>query len=185
MNEEIFQEDHDSHPPTVETDEELSEYLGDMATQIGWVIIYFNSLESQIAQHLRELMLRDAYQDQRLDVFLAEMGFQAKVKALIHLYGHATAAGQSSIPTGELVELEKALFEAATIRNGYAHADWIGLRANQHVRVKARSSRNGVLHRYKMIDQKVAQSDMDFIDTLRDRVEAVHEIVERGIHGTP
>ena len=61
---------------------------------------------------------------------------------------------------GELVSLEKALTQAASIRNGYAHADWIGLPTGAYINVKTRSSRSGVIHRYKKIDRKTARLDI-------------------------
>ncbi|WP_426343353.1 hypothetical protein ACN9MU_20165 [Pseudoduganella sp. R-32] len=185
MDKEILNADFDTHPETVDTEEELSNYLSEIAEEIGWIVIYFNSLEDQIAQCLREMMLRDAYQDERLDVFLAEMGYQVKARALVHLYGQAIAFGASRLPTQDLIDLEKALTEAAAIRNGYAHADWIGLRTEAYIKVKTRSTRNGVMHRYKRIDPEVAQMDVDFISSLRHRLEAVHELVLNQIYGQP
>jgi hypothetical protein len=177
MNKEILHSDYDRHPETVDSEEELGNYLSGIAKEIGWIVIYFNSLEDLIAGFSREMMLRDPSQDERLDVFLAEMGYIAKARALVHLYGQAVAHGAARPPASELVELEKDLNLAATIRNGYAHADWIGLRADAYIKVKTRSSRNGILHRYKRIDVETAKADVSYIVSLRDRLEAVHELV--------
>ena len=169
--------DYDGHPETVDSEKELHDYLSKIAREIGWIIIHFNSLEDSAAQCLRELMLHDPYQDERLDVFLSEMGYQSKVRALIHLYGHTGAHEGADFPKGELATLEKALTLAATIRNGYAHADWLGLRADAYIKVKTTSGRNGVVHRYKRIDVRKARLDLRFIISVRDRLEAVHELV--------
>lgn len=182
MDKDVPHSDYDGHPETVDTEEELAEYLSGIAAEIGWIVIYFNSLEDQIAQNLREMMLRDAYQDERLDVFLAEMGYQAKVRALIHLYGQTIAFDITRLPVDELTELEKSLGQAAAIRNGYAHADWIGLRAGQYIKVKTRSSKNGIVHRYKMIDARIARENIDFICALRGRLDAVHELIQEQIY---
>ena len=177
MNKEIMHSDYDRHPETVDSEEELGIYLSGIAPEIGWIIIQFNSLEDLISGLSREMMLRDPYQDERLDIFLAEMGYAAKARALIHLYGQAVTHGLAGLPAKELMELEKDLTLAATLRNGYAHADWIGLRADAYVRVKTRSSRNGILHRYKRIDVETARADVSYIISLRDRLEAVHQLV--------
>lgn len=182
MNKEVRRSDYDGHPDSVASDKELLDYLSEIAADIGWIVIYFNSLEDQIAQCLRELMLRDAYQDERLDVFLAEMGYQQKSRALIHLYGQADGRGACQLPAGALIQLEKALSLAATIRNAYAHADWIGLREGAYIKVKTRSSRIGIIQRYKRIDAKNARLDFEFIASLRDRLEAVHELIEDQIY---
>ncbi|MBC3935469.1 RuvA C-terminal domain-containing protein [Undibacterium rugosum] len=182
MNKEVMHSDYDADPEMVETEKELSDYLSNIAEDIGWIVIHFNSLEDVIAQLLREMMLRDAYQDERLDVFLTEMGYQQKARALIHLYGQTEAHGACRLPNGELVQLEKAMGLAASIRNGYAHADWIGLREGAYIKVKTRSSRSGIVHRFRRIDKKTARLDLEFIISLRDRLEAVHYLIENQIY---
>lgn len=177
MTKEIFHCDYDNHPEFVASEKELNEYLSGIAEEIGWIVICFNSLEDSIGSFLREMMLRDPYQDERLDVFLAEMGYIAKARALVHLYGQATAHGAARLPEGEVAELEKDLNLAATIRNGYAHADWFGLRADAYIKVKTRSSRNGIIHRYKRNDLATARADVRYIVSVRNRLDSVHELV--------
>ncbi|MGI4718733.1 MAG: RuvA C-terminal domain-containing protein [Janthinobacterium lividum] len=177
MNKEVFHSDYDNHPEAIDSEKELDDYLSGIAEEIGWIVICFNSLEDSIGGFLREMMLRDPYQDERLDVFLAEMGYMAKARALVHLYGQAVAYGAARLPEGEVVELEKDLNLAATIRNGYAHADWFGLRADAYIKVKTRSSRSGIIHRYKRIDLGTAKADVRYIVSVRDRLDAVHELV--------
>lgn len=181
MNKEVPHSDYDAHPVIVD-DDELNIYLGGIAEEIGWVIISFNSLEDSISTFLREMMLRDPYQDERLDVFLAEMGYMAKARALMHLYGQAVAHGAAHLPEGEVVELEKDLSLAATIRNGYAHADWSSLRADAYIKVKTRSSRSGILHRYKRIDKETADADITYIISVGNRLVSVHELVQDSIY---
>lgn len=181
MNKEVSHSDYDAHPETVD-DDELNAYLGGIAEEIGWVIICFNSLEDSIGNFLREMMLRDPDQDERLDVFLSEMGYMAKARALMHLYGQAVAHGAAHLPKDEVVELEKDLSLAATIRNGYAHANWSGLRADAYIKVKTRSSRSGILHRYKRIDKQIAESDITYIVSVGNRLVSVHELVQDSIY---
>lgn len=181
MNKEIPHSDYDAHPETV-NDDELNTYLAGIAEEIGWVVICFNSLEDSIGNFLREMMLDDPYQDERLDVFLAEMGYMAKARALIHLYGQAVAHGAAHLPEGEVVELDKDLSLAATIRNGYAHADWSNLRTDAYIKVKTRSSRSGILHRYKRIDKATADADIAYIVSVGNRLVSVHELVQDSIY---
>lgn len=183
MDKLVLQSDYDGHPETVETETQLSNYLAKIAKHIGWIVIQFNSLEDVIAQSLREMMLRDPYQDERLDVFLSEMGYQAKARALIHLYGQTISHCGVRLPLDELAILETALVRAATVRNGYAHADWIGVRTGAYIKVKTKSSKSGIVHRYKKIDVNTATRDVNFIVSLSDRVEAVHELIQDQIYG--
>lgn len=41
----------------VGSDEELEAYLEEVAPQIGWIVIYFNSLEDHIGDFIRQLIL--------------------------------------------------------------------------------------------------------------------------------
>jgi hypothetical protein len=97
----------------IETDEELTEYLDIVAPHIGWIIIYFNSLEDHITDFIREAILRDPLQDERLDVFLAEMSFANKCKALIHLYGQIIQSQQVKYTQQDLSNLENQLNECS------------------------------------------------------------------------
>ena len=107
MDSEVMHSDYDGHPEIVNTDKELSDYLSKIAEDIGWIVIYFNSLKYVIAQFLREMVLRDPYQDERLDVFLAEMGYQAKARALIHWYGKVVTYGSSRLSRASWYHLKR------------------------------------------------------------------------------
>lgn len=107
---------------------ELDEYLDSIVSSIGWVVVYFNSLEDHISDFIREVVLRDPYQDERLEPFLCEMGFSAKSRALIQLYGQMISAQQIKCTHDDLGAVESMLNECASRRNEYAHGDWIGVR---------------------------------------------------------
>jgi len=42
---------------TLDSDEELLDYLDELAPHIGWIVIYFNSLEDTVSQCIREVIL--------------------------------------------------------------------------------------------------------------------------------
>ena len=67
----------------------------------------------------------------------------------------------------DLDALEKMLFECASRRNEYARADWIGVRAEGYVRVKAQSKKTGVFHRYKKFDLVRIKEDAEYISAAR------------------
>ena len=159
----------------VETDEELELYLEEMAPQIGWVVIYFNSLEDHIGDFVRRLILRDPYQDERLEVFLTEMMYAAKSRALVNLYGQVLAGTEK---LKELVEIESLLTECAVRRNEYAHADWIGVRKLGYLRVKSQSKRTGLIHRYKRVDLAQLQDDVAFIRAARHTLVSFDDAVQ-------
>ena len=158
-------------------DRDLSDYLSDLAPEIGWVIIYFNSLEDGISGCIREAILRDALQDERMDVFLAGMQFSAKARALLDLYGQMIEYGGLEITHEDLRKVDVLLTECATRRNEYAHADWIGMKLDGYVRVKQQSKRTGISYRYKRYDLARVQDDVEFICKARDELYEFNELL--------
>lgn len=156
-------------------EKKLTDYLSDLAPEIGWIIIYFNSLEDAVASFIREAILRDSIQDERMDVFLAGMLFSAKARALLELYGQMLESGALAVTPEDLRKVDVLLTECATRRNEYAHADWIGMKLGGYVRVKSQSKRNGISHRYKRYDLSQIQADVDFISEARDTLYEFNE----------
>nr|WP_296017560.1 hypothetical protein [uncultured Acidovorax sp.] len=154
---------------------ELADYLSNLAPQIGWIIIYFNSLEDDVSRFIRAAILRDPTQDERMDVFLAGMLFSAKARALLDLYGQMLESGVLEVTTEDLRKVDVLLTECATRRNEYAHADWIGMKLGGYVRVKSQSKRSGISHRYKRYDLARIHADVDFISEARDKLYEFNE----------
>ncbi|MCY1546916.1 hypothetical protein D9M68_829410 [compost metagenome] len=167
----------------VDSEDELSEYLDELAPYVGWIIILFNSLEDAVSQCIREAILRDPYQDERMDVFLSEMMFAGKCRSLMHLYGQLIQSGGIKLKQEELVLLEKKLIECSKRRNEYAHADWIGMKEGRYVHVKSQSKREGVTHRYRKFDLSRIQNDVDFIDQARDELDEFNERIHDQLWG--
>ncbi|MBL8289015.1 MAG: hypothetical protein JNL85_13615 [Rubrivivax sp.] len=159
--------------------EELDSYLERIVPYVGWIIVHFNSLEDHISAFIRQAVLRDPIQDERLDVFLSEMMFAPKCRALLHLYGQMIEAKAVKYTHDDLNELEAMLLECAKRRNEYAHADWIGVKQESYVLVKAQSKKTGVFHRYKKFDVPRLEDDVEYLRkarfTLCDFNDAIHE----------
>lgn len=164
-------------------EEDLADYLEELAPEIGWIIIYFNSLEDGVSHYIREAILRDAMQDERMDVFLSGMLFSGKARALVDLYGQMIDLADSHVTHDDLKTLDMLLTECAIRRNEYAHANWVGMKAGRYVRVKSQSQRTGIRHRHKRFDLARVQEDVDFISTARDRLDDFNERVWDQLRG--
>lgn len=162
----------------IESDQELEVYLETIVPYIGWVIVYFNSLEDHISDFIREAILRDPFHDERLDVFLSEMMFSGKCRALLHLYGQLIESGSVKNTHNDLNKLEVMLLECARRRNEYAHADWIGVRKENYVRVNSQSKKNGILHRYRKFELSKLEEDVAFINNARFVLDEFNENIQ-------
>lgn len=167
----------------IDSDEEQLSYLEELAPQIGWVVIYFNSLEDLVSQFIREAMLHDPYQDERMDIFLSEMLFAAKCRSLMHLYGHMIESAAVKVTQTDLNRLEEMLLECAKRRNEYAHADWLGIQKGGFVRVKAQSKKQGVIRRYKKFEATQVEDDLNFIDNARREIDEFNERITDQLWG--
>lgn len=145
---------------SVDSDEQLLAYLDELAPHIGWVVIYFNSLEDTVSQCIREAIVRDPFQDERVEVFLSEMLFAGKCRSLVHLYGQLIESGSVKFTQDDLNELEELLLECARRRNEYAHGDRIGLKKGNYVRVKTQTKKRGITHRYKKFELAQVEADV-------------------------
>jgi len=182
MSERIFSRNADYELDYV-SEEELDRYLEEIVPGIGWVVVYFNSLEDHVSDFIREAILRDPLQDERLDVFLAEMMFAGKCRALIHLYGQMIEGKAVQFTHADLNALEAMLFECATRRSEYAHADWIGVRTEGYVRVKAQSKKTGVFHRYKKFDLARIKEDAEYISAARFKLVEFNDTIYEQLWG--
>lgn len=147
----------------IEDGDELFHKLVEITHYIGSVIIEFNALESIIEYLIAEQMMRSGDQDDRIYVFLSEMMYQGKSKALINLYGQIIEHCDVKITHDDLTKIEKRLQEAARIRNEYAHAHWQDISSNGFVRVKTRPNKKGVFQKYRLFDIGQLEKDMFFI----------------------
>ena len=163
-----------------ESEEEWDDYLELIAPHIGMIIIDFNQLEEMVVQCIRDLVLRDPDEDYRLDAFFAEMQFSAIRRVLIGLYGQAIDGGNLRlVSVDEIKILDETLIECAKRRNEYAHANWVGIKKEGFVRVKVRSDRNGLYHRYKKFDIGSMIEDRFFIQEAFQKIDDIHDRVIR------
>lgn len=167
----------------LEDEVEFERYLDDVAPYIGWIIIYFNSLEDHISDFIREAVLRDPFHDERLDVFLSGMMFSGKCKALLNLYGQLIESIRVSDSILDLNKLELTLNECSKRRNEYAHADWIGVRKDRFVRVKSKSQKTGTIHKYKKIEISVIKYDVEYIMEARNFLCEFNDTIQDQLHG--
>jgi len=183
MKERLFRGREHEELEDVASERLLEKYLEAIAPFIGWIVIYFNSLEDSVTFCLRDQMLRDPYQDERLGVFLSEMMYAAKCRSLTHLYGQALSATSGEVTSDELTALSKTLEECGKRRNEYAHADWIGLKKERYVRVKTSSGKSGLSHRYKKYTLRQLRSDVSYIERARHELETFNERITNQIWG--
>ena len=147
----------------IEDSDELFDKLEEITQYIGSVIVEFNALESSVEYLIAEQMMRSGDQDDRIYVFLSEMMYQGKAKALINLYGQIIEFCDVSTNHEDLKVIEKRLEEAAIVRNEYAHAHWQDMSSSGYVRVKTRPNKKGVFQKYRLFDIEQLEKDMYFI----------------------
>lgn len=145
--------------------------LEEMASGIGKIIIEFNSLEETIHELILHLSCSPGDYDDRVNVFLAEMMYGAKVTALTKLYGQVIEENGLTFQR-ELVRLENRLRECSKIRNQYAHANWGEISKFNYVKVKLSSQKQGIEKKYRRFTSGVMQEDLNTITEVH--AEIIH-----------
>jgi hypothetical protein len=167
----------------IEDSDELFDKLEEITRYIGSVIIEFNALESTIEYLIAEQMMRSGDQDDRIYVFLSEMMYQGKAKALINLYGQIIEFCDVKITHEDLKVIEKRLEEAARIRNEYAHAHWQEISSSGYVRVKTRPNKKGVSQKYRLFDLEQLEKDMYYVMETPSILGEFDENIMDQLHG--
>ena len=142
--------------------DDLEAVLEEIEPYVGRVIIEFNSLDDSLEYCIHELVC-NSLSDDRIYVFLAEMMFSAKAKALVNLYGQMIEYCVVDYPKEELNKLQNRLEEAARIRNEYAHANWGDIGKKRYVCVKTQASKKGIHKKYRLFDIAQMEKDIDYI----------------------
>ncbi|MEZ0232742.1 MAG: hypothetical protein ACAH12_07865 [Methylophilaceae bacterium] len=143
--------------------EDFSEVLADTAYYVGSIIIEFNSLEAAIEYFIAEQLTHAGDQDDRTYVFLSEMMYQGKAKALINLYGQIIESAEVTYTQNDLTSIQDRLDNCARIRNEYAHANWHGINQKRYVCVKTQANKKGIFQKYRIFDDAQMESDLKYI----------------------
>ena len=167
----------------LEDEDKLQSILDEMSSYIGWIVIHFNSLENIIASCVTDMITHDPYQDERVDVFLSEMQYSGKTRALINLYGQAITSCALTINKEQLTALEKTLTECGKRRNEYAHADWVGIKKENYVCVKTNAKKSGIIRKYRKYNINKIKEDIEYICKAEEMLESFHETLHDSIHG--
>ena len=144
-------------------EEELEDKLDEIAYYIGKIIIEFNSLESGIEYLIAEQLTHAGNEDNRTYVFLAEMMFNGKSKAIINLYGQIIETCSVSITQADLEQIRKRLEESAKIRNKYAHGHWQEINTEGYVCVNTQANKRGIFQTYRLFDIEKMKKDIIYI----------------------
>ncbi len=153
------------------SEEKKLDVLEEMASGIGKIIIEFNSLEETIHELILHLSCSPEDYDDRINVFLAEMMYGAKVTALTKLYGQVIEENGLTLQK-ELARLENRLRECSKVRNQYAHANWGEISKFNYVKVKLSSQKQGIEKKYRRFTLDVMQEDLNAITEVH--AEIIH-----------
>lgn len=162
--------------------------LNIFAAYIGWVIIYFNSLEDSITDEIKEQLSDRPTTDRLIFVLISKMGYSEKVDALSKILGMTISwlwEKQDAKVQAELSLLCKALHECATRRNRYAHGDWTGVSKHNFVKVKTKAKNNDIVHLYRNFSRRNMRNDINFILKTTSQLNRLSEKISLRISRRP
>lgn len=145
--------------------------LNNIALSIGWIIIEFNSLESQINFQIKEQLSRSEGQDEIVYTYLSKMPMGEKIELLMKLYGIWVFKDYELKNFREPLKLlESKLKLASTNRNKYAHTNWSDMYENRIFKVKTQSKKDGVYHTFMRFEEEHLEEDLELIQNLQNEL---------------
>lgn len=159
------------------TESESDEIFSNLISQIGLMVIYFNSLDSLVSYAVDKALDPHERRSEINYLLISEMSYSQKVTFIIRNYG-SLIYNDTNFESlkGDLESLEKNLRDSGTIRNIYAHADYGSLINGHYIKVKTKAKRNGVYHEYLRFEERDLEEDLNVIIKTRKQMENFEEI---------
>lgn len=175
-----FAADIDANYADWQNEGEQEDYLREIASRIGWIIIEFNRLEWQITEVLSQYLCSDGEMSSIHFEFVSTSSFSSKVDLLkkfykLYINGEKKDVFDSNdtfqdweVELGKLIDNLKSL---SIIRNQYAHCFWHGIEEDKFVEFKkkfdAKEGLQKVMIRFNNSD---LSDDFDKIDAIQDQL---------------
>jgi len=147
--------------------EEKRKYMTTLASEIGWVIIEFSSLENKLDSILNFHLVETSRNKEIIYSLLANKRFSEKIDLFSNLlkinYSKNSENYDKLIPNfkNELNSIVNKLKEASQIRNKYAHSIWSNTSESKYVESQTKISRNGIEKVYMKFDYQDLDTDFN------------------------
>ena len=147
--------------------EEKRKYMTTLASEIGWIIIEFSSLENKIDSILNFYLVETSKNKEIIYFLLAKKRFSEKIDLFFNLlkisYSKNSENYDKLIPNfeNELNSIVNKLKEVSQIRNKYAHSIWSNTSESKYVESQTKISRNGIEKVYMKFDYQDLDTDFN------------------------
>jgi hypothetical protein len=147
--------------------EEKRKYMTTLASEIGWIIIEFSSLENKLDSILNFYLVETSKNKEIIYFLLAKKRFSEKIDLFSNLlkinYSKNSENYDKLIPSfeNELNSMVNKLKEASQIRNKYAHSIWSNTSESKYVESQTKISRNGIEKVYMKFDYQDLDTDFN------------------------
>ena len=147
--------------------EEKRKYMTNLASEIGWIIIEFSSLENKLDSILNFHLIETSKNKEIIYSLIQNKRFSDKIDLFAQLlkinftknpeiYNRETNNFQI-----ELDLLINKLKDVSKIRNKYAHSVWSNISESKYVESKTKISKNGIEKVYMKYDFEDIDKDYD------------------------
>ena len=140
------------------------EFITASAPLIGFVVVYFNTLEEDLTSFICNLISDRA--DAKGLIFTYKMSYSAKVDLLNRYISIMTKYSDQEISHHE--EIFKKLNECGQLRNKVIHADWETSDLEGFTFVKIKINSNGILQEYVQFSVESLQEIIKLIISTTD-----------------
>lgn len=154
-------------------------FCDEIAYNLGWFIIAFNSLEETITDSIIELTDRNKRFDEEITyIMIGDKSFSQKTNILEKLLFLHFDGDKEGPLFNDVSELFRKIRELGEIRNNYVHADWYQTSVENEkisIRVKTKAEKKGIFHVYLKTTPKDIQTYESEIEAIEDELNKVIE----------
>jgi len=175
--------DNKSEEITWKDENDRKNYFINLASEIGWIIIEFSSLENKIESSLILLLVEPSFNKEIIYSEIVKKKFHEKVDLLQNVlrnnYSNNKDIYEKEIPNFEikLGNIVREIKEAGEIRNKYSHATWSNTLEDKSVQVGQKILNNTIKKVFIRFDIQDIDKDFEKIYSTGNELSEFNEKV--------
>jgi hypothetical protein len=164
-----------------ENNESKRKYITNLATEIGWIVIEFSSLENKLDSTLNFHLIENNKNKEIIFSMISRKSYSEKVDLLNNMFKINYARNPEIYDIHfedflkDLKEVYENLKKVGQIRNNYAHSIFSNVNETKFVERKTKLTAQGIQKEFIKYDYKDIETDFQKIYDVGDKLSSFNE----------
>jgi len=164
-----------------ESDDSKRRYITNLATEIGWIIIEFSSLENKLDSTLNFHLIESNKNKEIIFSMISRKSYSEKVDLLSNMFKINYARNPEVYDMNfenfseDLKDMHLRLKKVGQIRNNYAHSIFSNVNETKFVERKTKLTAQGIKKEFTRYDYKDIENDFEEIYDVGDKLSLFNE----------